>query len=320
MSDQTKGGIAWTYETWNPICGCSMVSTGCANCYAEKVAVRFGGKGGPYEGTVTNGRWNGTIKLVEEHLTDPLRWKRPRRVFVNSMSDLFHPNCPDEWVDRIFAVMAMSPQHTFQILTKRPERMAEYLFDRETWIAQEVERRKWKATVDFDASDLHLPEWPLPNVWLGTSVENQATADDRIPHLLNCLAAVRFLSVEPLLGPVDLTRLGFAWGEPNPRSNISRIDWVIAGGESGAVARPCNVEWVRSIVAQCKAAGVPCFVKQLGSNVYSDTETWWKAEDVGAKCKSAAGGVSWKLNDSKGGDQSEWPKDLRVREWPEAKS
>jgi protein gp37 len=328
--------IQWTDETWNPVVGCTKVSAGCLNCYAETMAVRLRGMGKPqYLEVIEHRNWTGRINLVEDVLTVPLRWRKPRMVFACSMSDLFHPDVPFEYIDRVFAVMALCPQHTFQILTKRPERMAEYFASRD-WgaevipaardaflsnrpglmarlgeayshedrvadceiLREEFERRGGRA----------LPQgWPFANVWLGTSIEDQRSADERIPHLLRCPAAVRFLSCEPLLGPVGLRppriidiqrtrRVGYvqAW-------RIRRegwIDWLIVGGESGPRARPCNVDWIRSIVEQCRAAQIPAFVKQLGSRpVWSSS-----ADPVGP---------------GKNDDPDEWPEDLRVREWPQ---
>lgn len=270
--------IEWTDVTWNPVTGCSKVSAGCKNCYAEAVAHR---------------------------LTAPLCWRKPRKVFVNSMADLFHADVPDWFIDRVFAVMAMSPQLTFQVLTKRPERMRQYMKQQ---VFGRAEGFTYGDRIARIACDIlaGLPErlgnsvarrmlglrtpWPLPNVWLGVSVENQSAADDRIPHLLATPAAVRFLSCEPLLGPVQLGVGGqfFDYGI----GGCPRIDWLICGGESGPGARPCDVAWIRSIVQQCKAAAVPVFVKQLGS---------------------VAG-----LRDPKGGDPAEWPEDFRVREFPAA--
>ena len=252
MADGT--GIEWTDATWNPVRGCSRVSQGCVNCYAERVAHRFSGPGQPYAGlTNEHGRWNGTVRVVRDALDQPRRWRKPRRIFVNSMSDLFHESLPYDVILAIFTVMA-SPdcrRHTLQVLTKRPERAAEL-----------ASRLPW-----------------APNIWLGTSVENQAAADERIPHLLRVPARVRFLSCEPLIGPVDLS----AWfgGEPVccgrpvedtdgpaccgcPEPSGPDIHWVIAGGESGPRARPMHPEWARGLRDQCVAAGVPYFFKQWG--------------------------------------------------------
>jgi protein gp37 len=202
--------IEWTDETWNPTVGCSIVSPGCTHCYAMKQAERCEAMGmARYEGLTkrVNGNvvWTGEVRLVESVLEKPLHWRAPRRVFVNSMSDLFHEGLTDEQIEHVFAVMAACPQHTFQVLTKRPERM-------QTWFARDT---GWQHDVFRQAGDMARrlgrdPEWPcvwpLPNVWLGVSVEDQRRADERIPLLLQAPAAVRFLSCEPLLGPVDLSR------------------------------------------------------------------------------------------------------------------
>jgi protein gp37 len=266
--------IAWTDTTWNPIRGCSKVSLGCTNCYAERMAARFAGPGQPYVGLIKNGHWNGTVRLVTEHLGDPLRWKQPRRIFVNSMSDLFHESLAFEDIASIFGIMAASPRHTFQILTKRPAQMLEFF--------QRIQRPR------LDVRDFGT--WPLPNVWIGVSVENQQTADERIPILLQVPAAVRWVSLEPLLGPVDLdlprceihdrnelsmngsvcngcASDGYSgelsWGHWLDPLN-GGISWVVAGGESGPSARPSNPSWFRSLRDQCAEAGVPFLFKQWG--------------------------------------------------------
>lgn len=243
--DGTK--IEWTDATWNPIRGCSRVSEGCRNCYAERVAARFSGPGMPYERlaqmTKEGPRWTGTIRLVTEKLFDPIRWKRPRRIFVNSISDLFHENVPDSWIDMIFRRMHAARWHTFQVLTKRPERMKRYC---EMRFVQHHENPIWR---------------PLPNVWLGVSVENQATADKRIPILLETPAAVRWISAEPLLGPLEIVRY-FEVLKGGPY--FSGLDWVVVGGESGPGARPMHPNWARSLRDQCVAAGIPFFFKQWG--------------------------------------------------------
>lgn len=350
MSANTN--IEWTDATWNPIRGCSRVSEGCRNCYAEKVAYRFSGTAKPYEGLVrinSKGErvpeWNGHVEFVEKHLLDPLKWapvrwkeyvendalnqfsakERPRRIFVNSMSDLFHENVPDEWIDRIFAVMALCPQHVFQVLTKRPERMLAYLsasgVRRAIALQANIFMRSNKRAANSDAlahvflwGNLEHAEvgeyanylagiadrcWPLPNVWLGVSVENQKAADKRIPLLLQTPAAVRFISAEPLLGPVNLNRIevidaidrsdpdepvadgycidaanGEAFDDENgelstkPDGEVPMergLDWVIVGGESGPGARPMHPDWARSLRDQCQAADVPFFFKQWGA-------------------------------------------------------
>lgn len=228
MANQRNGGIQWTDETWNPIVGRSCSETA----------------------------------LVESAIAAPLHWRKPRRIVVCSMSDLFHPSTPFEWIDRVFGVMALCPQHTFQILTKRPERMAEYLNYRPR------SQRIWDAQGAMGAEPhRRAGSLPLPNVWLGTSVENQEQADKRIPHLLECPAAVLFLSCEPLLGAIELTGDGTEYLPDeycSPSDPQNRINWVIAGGESGPNARPMHPEWARSLRDQCQAAGVPFFMKQWG--------------------------------------------------------
>lgn len=266
----TASKIEWTDRSdWNPIRGCTRVSEGCRNCYAEGIAARFSGPGQPFHGfaerTAKGPRWTGKVQLVEDRLTLPLRWKKPARIFASSTSDIFHESLPDEAIDRIFAVMALATQHTFQVLTKRPERMREYLSDPAR-----------KALMSCDATALAgkklgpgaiITPYPLPNVWLGVSVEDQATADERIPHLLATPAARRFLSCEPLLGPVDLGRVYATKDQHGTylhEAPILALDWVIAGGESGPNARPMHPDWARSLRDQCQAAGVPFFFKQWG--------------------------------------------------------
>ena len=204
--------IQWTDETWNPVVGCSRVSRGCEHCYAERVAHR--GMAPAHKGLTVMGkhgpRWTGEVRFLPDVLSKPLRWRQPRRVFVNSMSDLFHEQVSDEQIAAVFGVMAMTPQHTFQVLTKRPERAVRWFEWAEQWNSVGLVRdmrgaRCVGAAVASGVPDeriaaFHGP-WPLPNVWLGVSVEDQATADERIPHLLRCPAAVRFVSA---LGPEDL--------------------------------------------------------------------------------------------------------------------
>jgi protein gp37 len=261
----TKTGISWTDATWNPIRGCSRVSEGCRHCYAESVAHRFSGPGLPYEGLVqlgadgkSTGKWNGSIKFVEEHLLDPLRWKKPRRIFVNSMSDLFHKNLADEIRDKIYAVAAMCPESTFQILTKRQTELWDY------WFLISTQHRLWRISRAIDelfpaptkasiaAKERLFEGGPIPNIIHGISAEDQPNFDQRW-NVLSRLKACGFLtmlSCEPLLSAIDL-------GDAKP-------DWVIVGGESGPGARPMNPDWARSLRDQCKAAGVPFFFKQWG--------------------------------------------------------
>ena len=281
MSDHSK--IEWTDATWNPITGCSVVSPGCTNCYAMKLA---GGRlqHHPSRAGLTNPSkagpvWNGQVRLNEDWLDQPLRWRRPRRIFVCAHGDLFHESVPDDWIDRVFAVMALAPQHQFQVLTKRAERMRAYLTrsagdgkpdvrNHLAWIAVGAEISRiapgWRSEgVDGPWRSRAIgacSQWPLPNVWLGVSAEDQVRAEERIPALLETPAAVRFLSAEPLLGPIDLRQAHMA-----PK-RLPRVDWVIAGGESGPGARPMHPDWARSLRDQCHAASVPFFFKQWGSH------------------------------------------------------
>lgn len=264
MGDRT--GIEWTDATWNPVSGCSKVSQGCKHCYAERVFPR------PYPG-----RKFTDVRMHPLRLRQPLQWQKPRRIFVNSMSDLFHEDVPTWFIDQVFAVMLLAPRHTFQVLTKRPERMCTYLSDphlyaRTLQFADEYLRVERPALGGVGISDPSLS--PAPWIWLGVSVEDQATADERIPLLLQTPAAVRFLSCEPLLSEVDLRRLcsPYEIDALNPESNEDTyyetvsIDWVIVGGESGTHARPMHPAWVRSLRDQCVSAGVPFFFKQWGEH------------------------------------------------------
>ncbi|RBO52637.1 phage Gp37/Gp68 family protein [Rhodovulum sp. BSW8] len=260
MADHTH--IEWTDSTWNPITGCSIVSAGCTNCYAMGLAgTRL--KHHPSRAGLTResgGRhlWTGEVRFNEEWIDQPLRWRKPRRIFVCAHGDLFHEAVPDEWIDRVFAVMALASQHTFQVLTKRPERMLRYL-------SQHDVGQRWAEMIDILRLVDAVIVWPetatswtkngLPNVWLGTSIEDQAAADARTPHLLATPAAVRFVSAEPLLGAMDLRRY---------LSVVPGLDWVIVGGESGPRARPMHPDWVRGLRDQCQAAGVAFFFKQWG--------------------------------------------------------
>jgi protein gp37 len=328
--------IEWTDATWNPVRGCSRVSDGCQRCYAEGIARRFSGPGKPYEGLIhSSGRWNGKIHLAEDHLLDPIRWSKGRRIFVNSMSDLFHEAIPFEYIDKVFAVMACTTRHTYQVLTKRPQRMLEY-FARLRWNASPAEEdegttyeeqvrwfggphglaghpdqvqpsvvydewRPWRENERHGGYDNCGPLWPLTNVWLGVSCENQATADERIPLLLKVPVAIRFLSCEPLLGPIDLTSVRHSLGRESYEiasvleaddgfglnASRNKIDWCIVGGESGHGARPMEVEWARSLKIQCAAAGTSFFMKQGSQANWPDFKNF-----------------------------SNFPPSLQVREWP----
>jgi protein gp37 len=341
-----RSRIEWTEATWNPIAGCSVVSPGCTNCYAmRRVAPRLSANRATphYAGTVQRSKggpvWTGRIGIAgDKVLQAPLGWRKPRMIFVNSTSDLFHPDVPDEVIDRVFAVMALCPQHTFQVLTKRPERMREWFAeqwqpapardvtifgdtihlpaeargeDRRDQVEAAIEDLLLDKTLKHRFADTENPAhwtdavelkvtqfaWPLPNVWLGTSVEDQVRTNERIPHLLETPAAVRFISAEPLLGPIDLTRVCLvpqkpgsaragihqnvlagrffesgmpAWDRYNedgtaaPGARPGKLDWVIVGGESGAGARPMQAEWARSLRDQCADTEVPFFFKQWG--------------------------------------------------------
>lgn len=281
--------ISWTNETWNPLVGCSKLSVGCQKCYAAEAAKSARLQQFPQYQKVKD--WDGTIEFVENQLLKPLSWRSPKKVFVCSMSDTFHANVKDEWLDQIFAIMAIACQHTFQILTKRPERMQQYLSDPVT-----VDRIK-KAGYEFTHNMDCLNNWPLPNVWLGTSVENQKAADDRIPSLLKTPAVLHFLSCEPLLEQVNLSDF---------LSHTMR-QWVIIGGESGPGARPCHIDWIRSLVQQCQQTKTAAFVKQLGSQAIDSSPY---IDGV------VQNHFQVKLKSRKGGDISEFPLDLQVREFP----
>ncbi len=296
-----KTSIQWTDRSVNPLrVGrghyCQKISPGCANCYASRFQPRvgnpvFGGTSSPLP-VIDPGHEQ--FWLDEDKLDEVRRRKVPTKWFWCDMTDMFGSWVPDEWIDRCFQAMVATPHHTHQVLTKRPERMLEYV------------RNRWGA---FDGTGYHR----MPNIWLGVSVEDQQRAEERIPLLLKVPAAVRFLSVEPLLE--DLGTL-----------NLIGISWVIVGGESGSGSRPCASQWVRRVVEQCMAAEVPCFVKQLGANVEWDgfqggymggpSNCWPK----GTKTVNEGRSFRVWLTDRKGGEPSEWPEDLRVRQFPAAVS
>ena len=272
MSDAST--IEWTDATWNPVTGCTKVSAGCDHCYAETFYERFNGPGS-----------FATVTCHPDRLTIPLRWRKPRRIFVNSMSDLFHADVPDDFIARVFAVMAASPRHTFQVLTKRHARMRTLLGSDDFKLAV-AEHAAFGADVPR-TTDLGSPGWPLRNVWLGVSVEDQRWADIRVPDLLGTPAAVRWISAEPLLGPVDLRFLPFPrwsgvtrsdgmvldavgkrYGVPGRwmQRGAVGLDWVVVGGESGPGARPMEPDWVRALREQCAEADVPFLFKQWGAH------------------------------------------------------
>ncbi len=261
-----KSAIEWTDATWNPVLGCSIVSPGCTNCYAMKEAYRFGFNPNlqRYHGLTkkVNDRpvWTGKIaKAPNTTWLAPIERKKPTKYFVNSMGDLFHEDCPDDWILDALTVMAIANQHTFQIVTKRADRMWEFMS--RPRLLEEI-YLNWYTFSD-GAREVH--GWPLSNVWLGVSTERQQEADERIPLLLETPAAVRFISAEPLLGPLNLFDFIGPWG-PTPQSLQAppALDWVIVGGESGQKARPMHPDWARSLRDQCGAAGIPFFFKQWG--------------------------------------------------------
>ena len=336
----TQGDDGVAGETWNVVRGCSRVSPGCGGargeggCYAERQAIRQSGPGGAYEGLVRVGkqgpRWTGKVILVPDKLLEPLTWRKPRRCFVNSMSDLFHEALTNEQIAAVFGVMAAATAHTFQILTKRGKRMREWF----QWVeatatasgttpakvcVEQACRSFGGETQDPIADRImaaavgqtlhHLGDvasWPLPNVWMGVSAENEDYAEERIPELLSIPAAVRFVSYEPALGPIifwaflkSAERDAFSGVVLPPMlSSKPGLDWIIIGGESGPGSRPFNVEWARSVVQECEEAKVACFVKQLGRR------------------PETADGRPMLLVSRKGNDMEEWPEDLRVRQWP----
>jgi protein gp37 len=323
--------IEWCDRVWNCVRGCSVVSAGCTNCYAMRQAHRFSAPGQPYEG-LTRARtkfgpvWTGDVRFVPAKLVEPLSWRKPQRIFVNSMSDLFHEGVSGPQIAAVFGIMAAASQHTFQVLTKRPERARDFDSARlRTTRGNPAEARRalketslGKTLGGLGAGAVQqlasLAQWPLPNVWLGVSVEDQQTADKRIPLLLECPAALRWVSYEPALGPIDFRR----FLEPIQKSRaitasmvsagfdvilepcgLRYPQWIVCGGESGPGARPFDLAWARTTIEQCRAAGVPAFFKQGGSRPIID-------------------GTLLRLRDRKGGDLAELPEDLRVREFPHA--
>jgi protein gp37 len=264
----TDTAIEWAEKVWNPTTGCDRVSPGCDNCYALTMAKRLKGMGSAKYQTDGNPSTSGPgfgLNIHPAALYLPLRWRKPKRVFVNSMSDLFHDDIPTAFIGEVFAVMALAEQHTFQVLTKRHARMRSLLNSKS--FMEFVQScavplaREWGLNTTW-AERLTEPRlWPLSNIWLGVSVENQQWADIRTPAMLETPAVVRWLSMEPLLGPVDLADDWLA-GLPERRN---WLDWIVVGGESGAGARPMEVAWAEALTRRCQDAGVPVFVKQLGS-------------------------------------------------------
>jgi protein gp37 len=276
--------IEWCDETWNPIVGCEKISEGCQNCYAEKMAVRLAAMGTEatdhYLEAVANGRWSGKT-AANINQAQLWKWKRRRLIFVCSMGDLFHQSVPDEMLDKVFGIMALNPKHWFLVLTKRAERMRDYFLGLQNDPAQALRfgyqndvLRSWTMPM---AARLRRGN-PIPNIWLGVTAENQRRADERVPLLLETPAAGRFVSVEPMLGQVDLDAVeddprnrvihsllgGFVDNYGIHQNAIPKIDWVICGGESGPGARELAPPWVRELRNQCQAAETPFFFKQWG--------------------------------------------------------
>ncbi|MFT4038357.1 MAG: phage Gp37/Gp68 family protein [Thermomicrobiales bacterium] len=278
-------GIQWTDATWNPTTGCTRVSAGCDHCYAfqlhdQRHAAYLAGR--MPDAPPQYHRPFSEVQLIPERLSLPLRWTKPRRIFVDSMADLFHSDVPTEFIAEVWAVMTLAPRHTFQVLTKRPQRMKRLLTNIAFWalVAEAALRRRDQWPKGEKLPEIGIDK-PLPNVWLGTSVEDQAAAY-RIDWLVRTPAAVRFLSCEPLIGPLDLTpwlweAAGPAWAGHNPSPDLG---WVIVGGESGPDYRPLDIDWARSLRDQCVAAGVPYFFKQHGGRTSKaggrelDGRTW----------------------------------------------
>lgn len=274
MSDNTK--IEWTDATANVINGCTVVSPGCEHCYAMRLAATRMKHHPSREGLARmhkgKPQWTGEVSFHEPALEQVLRWQRPRRIFWNAHGDTFHEKAKPDRIDQCFAVMALTPHHTHQVLTKRPERARTYL-------THSMRQGLIWATAKQEFGRHPASEvWPLPNVWLGTSVEDQRRAEERVPTLLETPAAVRWLSMEPLLGPVDISEwLGFwepseqVWTAPGssyttetPHPPRPQIDWVVVGGESGPDSRPMHPAWAQALRDQCAAAGVPFHFKQWG--------------------------------------------------------
>lgn len=300
MGDKT--GIGWTNATWNPLVGCSIKSAGCINCYAQIQAARIirMNPDTHYVGTIEYRKgkpvWNGVIKPAPEHiLMQPLSWKRPRRVFVNSMSDMFHEDCSEEIQDKSFAVMAIAGQHQFQVLTKRAPEMQHYLNHPTTpgrvWArAMEILNKMDAGPAKLHEISNRIVNWPLPNVWVGVSAERQYEFGHRSAYLRDTKAAVRFISAEPLIGAIEMSGL------------LRGIHWVIVGGESGDDARPIHYSWVHQIIEVCRFEGTKVFVKQLGARPVDDDHGFIR--DV-------------HLRHRKGEDMAEWPERFRIQEYPQ---
>lgn len=340
--------ISWTDETWNPTVGCRRVSPGCENCYAERVAHR--GMSKQHRGLTVLGksgiRWNGKVNLVEDRLLDPLRWRKPRKIFVDSMSDLFYSGVPQGHRDLAVCVMLMADWHTFQVLTKRAPEMRAYFADADTYrrlaeVAFPVISRMMSddgvyPVAPFSMGDalrrvINFRKFPCDWLWLGVSIEDQQRCDERLMELVHTRASVRFVSYEPALEDVD-----FGLERQIPDSGVvlrvaDLIHQIIIGGESGGGARPFNIAWLRNTIRQCRESFLPLFVKQIGSNPIDCTTPTGRTDGhlkyisipkggvrPGARLACAFcdhAGVTF-ATDGKGEDAAQWPEGFRIRQWP----
>ena len=293
----SKSNIEWTGGTWNPTYGCDKVSAGCKNCYAMRDVYRIGCAhpdkyGGLVEMRTSGPEWTGKLKMAPDKVDLPLRWKDPRKIFVNSLSDLFHNKIPFDFIDDCFVTMLLAERHTFQVLTKRPENMSEYFEHARERITEKlidkIDKTGWakfSSSKDGKRSRKWVEEWvaegawPLPNVWLGVSVEDQDSAYRRIPFLHTIPAAVKWLSMEPLLAE---TRLNIGMDDATTRD---LIDWVVVGGESGPKARPLKSEWVDIIHEDCERIGIPFHFKQWGRFDNNPDQKDPTAKNNGGKAK-----------------------------------
>jgi len=308
--------IEWTDATWNPIAGCSKLTSGCANCYALRMSHRIasmekhpGRYNGIVRATPRGAAWTGLVNVDWAEIDKPLRWQKPRMVFACSMSDLFYEGVSDVVIDQVFGIMTLAQQHTFQILTKRSSRMRRWF---ENLPENPTSQFRGALAARWGLWDERLQNklidqwtWPLPNVWIGVTVENQECADRRVPDLLSVPAAVRYVSAEPLLGPLNLSRIKDHGADDNALTGERRmapycyadggprLSWVIVGGESGPNARLMRESWLRGVLRDCQKASVPVFVKQMGT-------AWARDHELHGKASSP----------------KQWPDDLRVREWP----
>lgn len=291
MSNNSK--IQWTESSWNPIVGCTKVSDGCYHCYAINKSHRCAACGIKQYVDITEKHgntieWTGEIRCIPELLNKPIEWKNPRRIFVNSMSDFLHKDVPMEFLASMWNTMSIAHQHTYQLLTKRADRLS--ILHTEEFRLARIE--------DYVMRNYRNWQWYLSNVWIGVSVENQRRAYGRLPLLATMnVGGIRWISAEPLLEKTDLffhftSPYLYGTGEKKPEFN-----WVVIGGESGPGARPFEIDWARSIISKCKEFGIPIFMKQVGSNAFEN-------------------GKRYRTKHRKGGDPAEWPEDIRIREYP----